>query len=49
MTDDDLDEFCLHWWGSDTDLFSITDAIESGAMSEFARAIIELYSQQENE
>lgn len=38
---DDLDEFAIYWWGPDVDgENSLADAIESGQMSEFARAVL---------
>ena len=38
---DDLDEFAVYWWGPDVDgENSLADAIESGRMSEFARAVL---------
>lgn len=38
---DDLDEFAVYWWGPDVDgENSLADAIESGQMSEFARAVL---------
>jgi hypothetical protein len=40
LSPDDLDEFCLYWWGSDTDERTITDAIEDGSMSTFAKAVL---------
>jgi hypothetical protein len=40
FTVDELDEFCLWWWGSDNDERTVTDVIESGSMSAFAEACI---------
>jgi len=40
MTNEELDELCLYWWGSDTDLFSLTTALESGLMRAFAKEVI---------
>lgn len=38
---DDLDEFAIYWWGPDVDgENSLAEAIESGRMSEFARAVL---------
>lgn len=38
---DDLDEFAIYWWGPDVDgENSLAEAIESGQMSEFARAVL---------
>ena len=38
---DDLDEFAVYWWGPDVDgENSLAEAIESGQMSEFARAVL---------
>ena len=38
-TDDDLDEFAVFWWGPDPDTLTVTEAIESGQMTAFIRAI----------
>jgi hypothetical protein len=38
-TDDDFDEFAIFWWGSETDSLTVTEAIESGQMSSFIRAV----------
>lgn len=40
LTTDDFDEFCIYWWGSSTDERTVTDAIEDGSMSTFAKAIL---------
>jgi hypothetical protein len=40
FTVDELDEFCLWWWGSDNDERTVTDVIESGSMTAFAEACI---------
>jgi hypothetical protein len=40
FTVDELDEFCLWWWGSDNDERTVTDVIESGSMAAFAEARI---------
>lgn len=38
---DDLDEFSVYWWGPDVDgENSLAEAIESGQMGEFARAVL---------
>jgi hypothetical protein len=41
MTDDDLDELAIFWWGSDTDERTVTEVIECGSMAAFARYILE--------
>ena len=38
-TDDDLDEFAVFWWGPEPDTLTITEAIESGQMTAFIRAV----------
>jgi hypothetical protein len=40
MTDDDLDELAIYWWGSDTDERTVTEVIECGSMAAFARAVL---------
>lgn len=40
-TDDDFDEFCIFWWGSDNDERTVTDVIESGSMAAFAGAVLD--------
>lgn len=40
QADDDMDEFCIYWWGSNTDERTIADAIEDGSMSTFVRAVL---------
>ena len=40
-TDDELDEFVVFWWGSDTDKRTVTHVIECGNMTAFARAALE--------
>jgi hypothetical protein len=37
---DDLDEFCLWWWGSDNDERTVAEVIESGSMAAFAEAVL---------
>jgi hypothetical protein len=39
-TDEDLDEFALFWWGSDTDQRTVTDVIECCSMAAYARAVL---------
>jgi hypothetical protein len=39
-TDEELDEFAVFWWGSDTDERTVTDVIECGSMTAFARAVL---------
>ena len=39
MTEDDWDEYALYWWGPDTDGLSVSDAIESGMMTQFILAV----------
>jgi hypothetical protein len=38
-TDEELDEFAIYWWGSETDERSVSDVIESGSMTAYARAV----------
>lgn len=40
-TDEELDEFVVFWWGSDTDERTVTDVIECGNMTAFVRAALE--------
>ena len=35
-----LEEFCVNWWGSDTDEPTVTEAIEKGTMASFAEAVL---------
>lgn len=42
---DAVNEFAIHWWGSETDEFSISEAIEEGNMSNFAIAILNRFCQ----
>lgn len=37
---DDVDEFAISWWGSETDELSISEAIEEGNMSNFVIAVL---------
>ena len=39
-TDEELDEFAVFWWGSDTDERTVTDVIECCSMTAYARAVI---------
>jgi hypothetical protein len=39
-TDDELDEYALFWWGSDTDERTVTDVIECCSMTAYARAVL---------
>jgi hypothetical protein len=39
-TDEELDEFAIYWWGSETDERSVSDVIESGSMAAYARAVL---------
>jgi hypothetical protein len=41
MTEDDWDEYATYWWGSETDGLSVTDAIESGLMTQFILDVLE--------
>jgi hypothetical protein len=38
-SDDGLDEFATFWWGPETDNLTIAEAIESGQMTAFIRAV----------
>jgi len=44
-TDDELDEFAVFWWGSDTDERTVTDVIECCSMAAFARAVLARWGQ----
>jgi len=44
MTDDDLDELAVFWWGSDTDDRTVTEVIDSGSMAAFARYVLENFA-----
>jgi hypothetical protein len=37
--DDGLDEFAIFWWGPETDNLTVAEAIESGQMTAFIRAV----------
>jgi hypothetical protein len=37
---EDLDEFAMFWWGADADERTVTDVIEGGSMSAFARVVL---------
>jgi hypothetical protein len=39
-TDEELDEFAVFWWGSDTDERTVTDVIECCSMTAYARAVL---------
>ena len=39
-TDEELDEFAIYWWGSETDERSVSDVIECGSMAAYARAVL---------
>lgn len=39
-TDEELDEFTIYWWGSETDERSVSDVIECGSMAAYARAVL---------
>jgi len=42
-TDEELDEFAIYWWGSETDERSVSDVIECGSMAAYARAALSRY------
>ena len=44
-TDEELDEFAVFWWGSDTDERTVTDVIECCSMNAFARAVLARWGQ----
>ena len=44
-TDEELDEFAVFWWGSDTDERTVTDVIECCSMAAFARAVLARWRQ----
>jgi hypothetical protein len=44
-TDEELDEFAMFWWGSDTDERTLTDVIECCSMTAYARAILARWGQ----
>jgi len=37
---EELDEFAIYWWGSETDERSVSDVIECGSMTAYARAVL---------
>jgi hypothetical protein len=39
-TDEELDEFAIYWWGSETDERSVSDVIECGSMAAYAQAVL---------
>jgi hypothetical protein len=39
-TDEELDEFAVFWWGSDTDERTVTDVIECCSMTAYAHAVL---------
>jgi hypothetical protein len=39
-TDAELDEFAIYWWGPETDERSVSDVIECGSMTAYARAVL---------
>jgi hypothetical protein len=39
-TDEELDEFAIYWWGSETDERSVSDVIECGSMAAYAQAAL---------
>ena len=41
MTDEELEEFSIYWWGADNDERTVTEVIEEGSMAAFARAVLE--------
>jgi hypothetical protein len=45
-TDEELDEFVVFWWGTDTDYPTVTDVIECGSMAAFARAVLARFGTQ---
>ena len=49
MTDDDLDELAIYWWGPNTDDCTVTEVIECGSMAAFARFILETSNTQNND
>jgi hypothetical protein len=42
-TDEELDEFAIYWWGSETDERSVSDVIECGSMAAYAQAVLARY------
>ena len=47
LTDDDLDEFALFWWGSDVDERTVSDVLDSGSVTAFARAVLNRFGNYE--
>jgi len=45
LTDEELDEFAVFWWGPDTDERTATEVIECGSMAAFARAVLARWGQ----
>ena len=43
-TDDELDERALFWWGPDVDERTVSEVIEGGSMSAFARYVLTHYA-----
>jgi hypothetical protein len=43
---EDLDEFAMFWWGADADERTVTDVIEGGSMSAFARVVLARWGNQ---
>jgi hypothetical protein len=43
-TDEELDEFAVFWWGSDTDERTVADVIECCSMTAYARAVLARWS-----
>lgn len=39
-TDEELDEFAIYWWGTEIDERSVSDVIECGSMTAYARAAL---------
>jgi len=44
-TDEELDEFAVFWWGSDTDERTVTDVIECCSMTAYAHAVLARWGQ----
>jgi hypothetical protein len=42
-TDEELDEFAIYWWGTETDERSVSDVIECGSMAAYAQAALARY------
>jgi hypothetical protein len=45
-TDEELDEFAVFWWGSDTDKRTVTDIIECCSMTAYTRAVLARWGNQ---